>query len=130
MAVLHEGKVVESGAAVDVFGHPREPYTRKLLGAVPRLDDARPRAEVPPGEPVLKVRGLTKTFPLLKGGVFKRRVGSVYAVDGVDLDIRRGETLASRGPAESDRAARGVPVPGALPAVRRTRGRRAQAVRP
>ncbi|MFD4621355.1 hypothetical protein [Streptomyces sp. NPDC058475] len=79
---------------------------------------------------MLKVRGLTKTFPLLKGGVFKRRVSSVYAVDGVDLDIRRGKTLASRGPAEPDRAARGVPVPGALPAVRRTRGRRAQAVRP
>ncbi|HKT02772.1 MAG TPA: ABC transporter ATP-binding protein, partial [Rugosimonospora sp.] len=44
---------------------------------------------------VLRVEGLTKTFPLYRGGaVLRRRAGSVYAVDGVDLDIRRGESLA------------------------------------
>ncbi|MFD7668852.1 dipeptide ABC transporter ATP-binding protein [Streptomyces sp. NPDC059788] len=42
---------------------------------------------------VLRVRDLTKTFPVHSGKVFRRRTGSVYAVDGVDLDIRRGETL-------------------------------------
>jgi peptide/nickel transport system ATP-binding protein len=42
---------------------------------------------------VLEVTGLTKTFPLLKGAVLKRRVGWVYAVSGVELDIREGETL-------------------------------------
>ncbi|MFE9994188.1 dipeptide ABC transporter ATP-binding protein [Streptomyces avermitilis] len=104
VAVMYEGEVVESGTAVEVFGRPREPYTRKLLGAVPRLDDARPRAELPDSEPVLKVRGLTKTFPLLKGSAFKRRVGSVYAVDGVDLDIRRGETLALVGESGSGKS--------------------------
>ncbi|MGX5187637.1 dipeptide ABC transporter ATP-binding protein [Streptomyces avermitilis] len=104
VAVMYEGEVVESGTAVEVFGRPREPYTRKLLGAVPRLDDARPRAELPYSEPVLKVRGLTKTFPLLKGSAFKRRVGSVYAVDGVDLDIRRGETLALVGESGSGKS--------------------------
>nr|WP_202498013.1 ABC transporter ATP-binding protein [Streptomyces sp. SID5469] len=104
VAVMYEGEVVESGTAVEVFGRPREPYTRKLLGAVPRLDDARPRAELPDSEPVLRVRGLTKTFPLLKGSAFKRRVGSVYAVDGVDLDIRRGETLALVGESGSGKS--------------------------
>ncbi|MGH3721398.1 MAG: dipeptide ABC transporter ATP-binding protein [Pseudonocardiaceae bacterium] len=42
---------------------------------------------------VLELKGLSKTFPLLKGAVLKRRVGWVYAVSGVDLDIREGETL-------------------------------------
>jgi peptide/nickel transport system ATP-binding protein len=42
---------------------------------------------------VLELEGLTKTFPLLKGSLLKRRVGWVYAVSGVDLDIREGETL-------------------------------------
>ena len=42
---------------------------------------------------VLELKGLSKTFPLLKGAVLKRRVGWVYAVSDVDLDIREGETL-------------------------------------
>ena len=42
----------------------------------------------------LEVRGLKKTFPLLKGSLMRRRVGSVYAVDGVDLVLRQGRSLA------------------------------------
>jgi len=42
---------------------------------------------------VLRVDGLVKEFPLMKGAVFKKRIGTVHAVDGVDLDIREGETL-------------------------------------
>ncbi|MEU1542845.1 dipeptide ABC transporter ATP-binding protein [Actinacidiphila glaucinigra] len=45
------------------------------------------------GEPVLQVRGLYKHFPLTQGILFKRQVGAVKAVDGVDLDLYRGETL-------------------------------------
>jgi peptide/nickel transport system ATP-binding protein len=42
---------------------------------------------------VLEVRGLVKDYPLLKGAVFKRRVGTVHAVAGIDFDLREGETL-------------------------------------
>ncbi|MEP7159332.1 MAG: oligopeptide/dipeptide ABC transporter ATP-binding protein [Chloroflexota bacterium] len=42
--------------------------------------------------PLVEVRGLAKRFPV-KGGVLQRTVAEVRAVDGVDLDIRRGETL-------------------------------------
>ncbi|MCU0478587.1 MAG: dipeptide ABC transporter ATP-binding protein [Chloroflexi bacterium] len=42
--------------------------------------------------PLVEVRGLVKHFPI-KGGILQRKVGMVKAVDGVDLVVRRGETL-------------------------------------
>lgn len=43
---------------------------------------------------VLEISGMSKTFPLMKGAVLRRRVGSIYAVDGVDLALRQGRSLA------------------------------------
>ena len=42
---------------------------------------------------VLETKGLVKHFPITQGIVFKTKVGAVRAVDGVDLQLRRGETL-------------------------------------
>jgi peptide/nickel transport system ATP-binding protein len=42
---------------------------------------------------VLELTAVSKTYPLLKGALLKRRVGWVHAVSEVDLDIREGETL-------------------------------------
>jgi len=44
-------------------------------------------------EKVLEMSAVKKHYPLFKGGVFRRRVGTVYAVDGIDLTIYQGETL-------------------------------------
>jgi len=50
--------------------------------------------ERPPlGEPLLQVRGLKKHFPIV-GGLLKRQIGMVYAVDGVDFDVRAGEIFS------------------------------------
>jgi len=46
-----------------------------------------------PPDVVLETKGLVKHFPITQGIVFKTRVGAVQAVDGVDLQLRRGETL-------------------------------------
>jgi oligopeptide transport system ATP-binding protein len=44
-------------------------------------------------EVVLQTQALVKHFPITQGIIFQRRIGAVQAVDGVDLDLRRGETL-------------------------------------
>jgi peptide/nickel transport system ATP-binding protein len=46
----------------------------------------------PDGEPLVQVSDLVKHFPV-RGGILQRTVAWVNAVDGVDLEIRRGETL-------------------------------------
>ncbi|WP_405777368.1 dipeptide ABC transporter ATP-binding protein [Streptomyces sp. NBC_00859] len=72
---------------------------------IPPVDTAAAdEAERTGGDTVLDVRGLVKTFPVLKGSAFKRRVGTVHAVDGVDLRIRRGETLALVGESGSGKS--------------------------
>ncbi|MGW2742497.1 ABC transporter ATP-binding protein [Streptomyces sp. NPDC001450] len=44
-------------------------------------------------EPVLEVSGLVKHYPLMRGILFKKQVGAVKAVDGVDFALAKGETL-------------------------------------
>lgn len=93
VVVMYQGEVVEEAEVHELFAHPREEYTRKLLAAVPHLGatvvtDRVAAASVSSGdEPVLDVRDLVVQFPGALG-----RPG-VRAVDGVSLEIARGATL-------------------------------------
>ena len=57
---------------------------------VSKFDDI-PREE---RKPVLEVRNVKKHFPLTKGALIKKRVGTVKAVNGVSFDIREGECFS------------------------------------
>jgi peptide/nickel transport system ATP-binding protein len=97
VAVMHAGRAVETGTVDDVFYRPRTPYTVGLLGAARRPATATARAGrggVPGGPAVLEVDGLVRHYPLVSGTVFRRRVGTVRAVDGIGFDVRAGETVA------------------------------------
>ena len=50
-------------------------------------------AHVQAGTPLLVVQGLKKHFPIY-GGIMRRQIGTVYAVDGVDFEIMPGETFS------------------------------------
>ena len=45
------------------------------------------------GEPIIRVRGLKKYFPITQGILVQHHVGDVHAVDGVDLEVYPGETV-------------------------------------
>ena len=42
---------------------------------------------------MLSLQDMKRHYPLMKGAVFRRRIGTVYAVDGIDLEVKEGETL-------------------------------------
>jgi peptide/nickel transport system ATP-binding protein len=88
--VMQKGKVVESGAARQILSAPREAYTRQLVDALPRRATGATRH--PAGELLMSVSGLKVEF----GGRrrFFRQQPGMRAVDGVDLEIRAGETVA------------------------------------
>src|SRR5438309_10959088 len=53
----------------------------------------KPVPEQRTGDPLLEVSGLTKHFPVMDGFLFKRQVGAVQAVDGVDFTVHAAEAL-------------------------------------
>jgi ABC-type microcin C transport system duplicated ATPase subunit YejF len=92
VAVMQQGKIVETGLTKTIFNQPQHPYTRKLLNALPSMQSCltHPPQEKPP---LLQVNDFYCYYPIRKG-LFKRVVDHVRAVDGVSFDIQQGKTLA------------------------------------
>lgn len=66
----------------DIYVAPAVPVSR--FDAIPRVER----------KAVLELRDVRKYFPLMKGSLIKRRIGTVKAVDGLSFDIREGECFS------------------------------------
>lgn len=92
--VMRHGGYVESGSAEEIFYNPQHPYTRKLLDAMPRLDDVHEyRGERELGDRLLKVDDVKVHFPFKVSKNLLAKKVPLKAVDGVSFDIREGETM-------------------------------------
>ncbi len=96
IAVMHQGKIVETNFTRQFFKQAKHPYSLKLLAALPSMDSCLER-EIEKTEQsessLLKVENFKVYYPIRKG-FFKRIVDYVRAVDGVSFELQKGKTLA------------------------------------
>ena len=108
--VMKEGHTVEHGSADQIFNRPEHPYTRELLGAVPKLGSSVKRElTITEKTPVLKLENVTIEYP--KRG----RIPAFVAVKNFNLEIFRGEIVGLVGESGSGKTTVGRASIGLLP---------------
>ena len=103
VAVMYHGEIVETGPAARIVSAPQHEYTRRLLAAAPGMASAK-IAPAPAGgsgaepEILLDITGARKKYRI------RGRRDPFLAVDGVDIKIPRGQTVAIVGESGSGKS--------------------------
>ena len=119
LVVMHRGRIVESGPALEILQHPQHPYTKRLVSAAPSLASARIESAHKRGvqvteeeltgagmgststEEIIRVEHLSKEFDI-RGAKGEAKI--LKAVDDVSFALRRGTTLAVVGESGSGKS--------------------------
>ena len=110
VVVMYHGEKVEEGNVNEVFNNPKKDYTKKLISSVPKLGamigkkypeplklDSTNKAKsikiVGTTKPLLEVKNLVTRFPVT-GGMFRKKIANLHAVEDVSFTINRGQTFS------------------------------------
>ncbi len=110
VVVMYHGEKVEEGNVDEVFNNPKKDYTKKLISSVPKLGAMKGKKYPEPlkldstnktksikivgtTKPLLEVKNLVTRFPVT-GGMFRKKIANLHAVEDVSFTINRGQTFS------------------------------------
>ena len=110
VVVMYNGEKVEEGNVNEIFNNPKKDYTKKLISSVPKLGAMIGKKYPEPlkldttnnvnsikiigtNKPLLEVKNLVTKFPVT-GGMFRRKIANLHAVEDVSFTINSGQTFS------------------------------------
>ena len=110
VVVMYNGEKVEEGTVNQIFNNPAKDYTKKLISSVPKLgamigkkypeplelssnDKLKTKRIVGTKKPLLEVKNLVTRYPVM-GGMFRKKIANLHAVEDVSFTINKGQTFS------------------------------------
>ena len=110
VVVMYNGEKVEEGTVNQIFNKPVKDYTKKLISSVPKLgamigkkypeplelssnDKVKTKRIVGTNKPLLEVKNLVTRYPVM-GGMLRKKIANLHAVEDVSFTINKGQTFS------------------------------------
>ncbi len=107
VCVMNSGKIVEHGAVERVFTAPEHPVYARICS--PPSPSPIRRRRAPTRRWWCETKDLKVWFPI-KRGLMRKVVGHIKAVDGISIEVRKGETLGVVGESGSGKTTLGLAI--------------------